>query len=198
MITQFRFQNFKAWESFGPVRFAPLTVLFGSNSSGKSSVAQFLLMLKQTVESQDKKMVFNIGGVNTAVDLGNFYEVVFQHEEARKVSFQLDWTLAKALELEDQYGKKNYLGSTMRFSAEAGLVGVKSPVLGIHSMNYVLGNPASNGMEVGMRRTDKPNHHHGTTGDPSSPISANVAGGFIHRGHPFVGERCASQRSVNR
>jgi hypothetical protein len=28
------------------IRFAPLTVLFGANSSGKSSVAQFLLMLK--------------------------------------------------------------------------------------------------------------------------------------------------------
>ncbi len=46
MITQFGFKNFKAWETFGPVPFAPLTVLFGSNSSGKSSVAQCLLMLK--------------------------------------------------------------------------------------------------------------------------------------------------------
>jgi AAA15 family ATPase/GTPase len=41
MITQFGFKNFKAWQSFGPARFAPLTILFGSNSSGKSSVAQF-------------------------------------------------------------------------------------------------------------------------------------------------------------
>lgn len=155
MITKFGFKNFKAWELFGPVRFAPLTVLFGSNSSGKSSVAQFLLMLKQTVESQDKKMVFNIGGSNTAVDLGNFYELVFQHEEARKVSFEIDWTIAMPLELEDQYGKKNYLGSAMRFSAEAGLVGVKSPVLGIYRMNYVLGDPSKEGMAVGMQRTDK-------------------------------------------
>jgi len=61
MINRFGFNNFKIWREFGPVRFAPLTVLFGANSTGKTSVAQFLLMLKQTTESQDKKMVLNLG-----------------------------------------------------------------------------------------------------------------------------------------
>jgi predicted ATPase len=155
MITQFGFNNFKAWEKFGPVPFAPLTVLFGSNSSGKSSVAQVLLMLKQTVESQDKKMVFNIGSTKTAVDLGNFYELVFEHEESRKIGLTLTWTLPKALELRDRHGNRDYSGEKVRFDAEVGLAG-KNPVLGVYHMKYALGDAKGKGMEVGMRRTDKP------------------------------------------
>ena len=41
---------------FGPVRFAPLTVFFGANSSGKSSVAQFLLMLSKQQMSPEEKL----------------------------------------------------------------------------------------------------------------------------------------------
>ncbi|MFN5238780.1 MAG: AAA family ATPase, partial [Bacteroidota bacterium] len=53
MLTELRIDNFKSWKSTGPIRLAPLTVFCGTNSSGKSSIAQFILMLKQTVESYD-------------------------------------------------------------------------------------------------------------------------------------------------
>src|SRR5713101_8048772 len=121
MITRFGFKNFKAWEKFGSVRFAPLTVLFGSNSSGKRSVAQFLLMLKQTAESPDRKMVFNIGNAKTAVDLGSFHEMVFEHDETRKVGVDIQWALPKKLKLTDSYAQKAYAGETVRFEAEVGL-----------------------------------------------------------------------------
>jgi predicted ATPase len=110
MITQLGFTNFKAWEKFGPVRFAPLTVLFGANSSGKSSVAQFLLMLKQTAESPDRKLVFNIGNPKTAVDLGSFHEMVFEHDETRKIGVDMQWALPKRLKLTDSYAQKALAG----------------------------------------------------------------------------------------
>ena len=50
MITEFRAENFKSWEDTGKIDFAPLTGFFGANSSGKTSILQVLLMLKQTVE----------------------------------------------------------------------------------------------------------------------------------------------------
>ena len=50
MITELRAQNFKSWQDTGALQFAPLTGLFGANSSGKTSILQVLLMLKQTVE----------------------------------------------------------------------------------------------------------------------------------------------------
>lgn len=57
MLTRLRLKNFKAWEDTGDVELAPLTILFGANSSGKSSLHQFLLMLQQTMESPDRRRV---------------------------------------------------------------------------------------------------------------------------------------------
>ena len=50
MITELSAQNFKSWKDTGKLQIAPLTGFFGANSSGKTSLLQTLLMLKQTVE----------------------------------------------------------------------------------------------------------------------------------------------------
>jgi hypothetical protein len=71
MITDLRFSNFKAWRETGPIQFAPITVLFGTNSSGKSSIQQFLLMLKQTAESPDRRRVLHPGGEGSTPTAGS-------------------------------------------------------------------------------------------------------------------------------
>ena len=48
MITELKAHNFKSWKDTGKLHFAPLTGFFGANSSGKTSILQVLLMLKQT------------------------------------------------------------------------------------------------------------------------------------------------------
>src|SRR6266478_4024863 len=81
MITRLRAQNFKSWKDTGELRLAPLTGLFGTNSSGKTSILQILLMLKQTVESSDPNRVLNlVGDEKSAVDLGTFVDVIFGHQ----------------------------------------------------------------------------------------------------------------------
>ena len=50
MITELSTQNFKSWQSTGKLQFAPLTGFFGANNSGKTSILQLLLLLKQTTE----------------------------------------------------------------------------------------------------------------------------------------------------
>lgn len=155
MITRFGFKHFKAWEKFGPARFAPLTVLFGSNSSGKSSVAQFLLMLKQTAESPDRKMVFNVGNPKTAVDLGSFQEMVFEHDETRKIGVDMQWALPKRLKLRDSYAQRDYAGDKIRFTAEVGLA-TKGPSLAVEQLKYTFGDTDAEGFAVGMKRTDNP------------------------------------------
>jgi predicted ATPase len=74
MLTNLKIRNFKAWSQM-EAKLAPLTVFFGSNSSGKSSINQLLLMLKQTVQSSDRKMVQNFGDKTTAIELGSFWNV---------------------------------------------------------------------------------------------------------------------------
>ena len=48
MFTKIQMTNFKSWKESGEVRLAPLTAFFGANSSGKSSLLQMLLLIKQT------------------------------------------------------------------------------------------------------------------------------------------------------
>ena len=40
MITELRARNFKSWQDTSKLQFAPLTGLFGANSSGKTSILQ--------------------------------------------------------------------------------------------------------------------------------------------------------------
>jgi len=49
MLTEYQFSNFKAFSSPAAIPIKPITLIFGANSSGKSSIFQSLLMLKQTL-----------------------------------------------------------------------------------------------------------------------------------------------------
>jgi len=89
MIKKLRIKNFKSWQDTGDMEFAPMTVLFGANSSGKTSILQFLLMLKQTAESTDMRQVLNFGNEKSLVDLQSFYDVIFRHDEEKDISFEL-------------------------------------------------------------------------------------------------------------
>ena len=84
MLQNLRIQNFKGWKDTAGIRMAPITLFFGTNSSGKSSISQFLMMLKQTVESSDRKAVLYLGDKNSAVQLGSFQEMIFHRDPEKK------------------------------------------------------------------------------------------------------------------
>lgn len=90
MLTELRIQNFKSWADTGLMRLAPITGFFGTNSSGKSSILQFLLMLKQTVEATDRSQVLNFGDTNSFVELGTFYDVIHNHKTSQPLEFSLE------------------------------------------------------------------------------------------------------------
>ena len=90
MITRLHIENFKSWRDTGELRFAPLTGFFGANSSGKTAILQFLLMLKQTVDSPDPNEVLNFGDERDPVMLGTFPDVVFGHETKRSLRWSFE------------------------------------------------------------------------------------------------------------
>lgn len=96
MLDTLRFQNFKSWRDTGEMRLAPITGFFGTNSSGKSSILQFLLMLKQTVESHDQRQVLNFGSDRTYVDLGTAYDILHQPilDQPQTLDFSVSWHLS--------------------------------------------------------------------------------------------------------
>ena len=89
MIEQLQIQNFKSWRDTGTIRFAPITGFFGANSSGKTSLLHFLLMLKQTVESHDRQLILNLEGPYT--DLGLLADVMYAHLQPQLLDFTVTW-----------------------------------------------------------------------------------------------------------
>lgn len=120
MITKLSAQNFKSWEATGDIRLAPLTGFFGSNSSGKTSILQLLLMLKQTTESADRTQVLHLGDDRSFVELGTFRDILFNHRTESALKCSLSWKRAETLEIEDpeRKGKKLFEGKHLSFDAE--------------------------------------------------------------------------------
>ncbi|WP_413737982.1 DUF3696 domain-containing protein [Sodalis sp. RH21] len=92
MITRLKLDNFKAWRASGDISLKPVTLLLGENSTGKSSVLQSLLLMKQTAASPDRTVQLNLGGdeVNDFVDMGSFEDLMTQNPKKRKVGIELD------------------------------------------------------------------------------------------------------------
>lgn len=92
MFTEISMTNFKSWRETGAVRMAPLTAFFGANSSGKSSLLQMLLLLKQTAESNDRGLVLNTGSIRRDyVNLGTPQEITFADET--EMSLGIRWKM---------------------------------------------------------------------------------------------------------
>src|SRR3990170_2699103 len=93
MLKQLTLRNFKGWRALENLEFSDITVLFGTNSSGKTSVLQSILMLKQTAESYDRKRALHFGGSPTKdyVDLGSFDDLIYGHDSGRPLEISLNW-----------------------------------------------------------------------------------------------------------
>src|ERR1700680_5255442 len=63
-ITRIAVEGFKSIVNRQEIEIAPLTILAGANSSGKSSIMQPLLMLKQTLEATYDPGPLKIDGPN--------------------------------------------------------------------------------------------------------------------------------------
>lgn len=101
MLTRLRLKNFKSWADTGDIALRPITGFFGTNSSGKTSLLQALLLLKQTTESSDRGLVFHFGDKASPVDLGDFSSLVHFHDVSKTLTMDLDWERGAPLEVLD-------------------------------------------------------------------------------------------------
>ena len=111
MLTQLSVTNFKSWRSISEMRLAPITGLFGANSSGKTGILQLLLMLKQTIDSSDRAQVLEFGDERSLTNLGSFRDVVYNHVKPGKMDFSLRWNLAETLTIKNLESKTDTLFS---------------------------------------------------------------------------------------
>jgi len=154
MLKQLQIQNFKGWKDTGTIRMAPITLFFGANSSGKSSIGQFLMMLKQTAESQDRKAIFYPGSKNSAVQLGSFREMVYQRNLDNEIAFEYEWETFQKLKFRDTVSQTNFSADTIDFSAKV-KGSQSSDILSIEGLKYHLKEGEKSILEIGMNPSAK-------------------------------------------
>ena len=98
MLKRLKLRNFKSWPE-AEVKFGRITGLFGPNSSGKSSLMQFLLLLKQTKESTDRAATLALNG--RFVELGTAANVIYRHADDSRLSFTVGFDHPSELRIHD-------------------------------------------------------------------------------------------------
>ncbi|MDQ5767381.1 DUF3696 domain-containing protein [Thiothrix subterranea] len=120
MLTHLRIKNFKAWEDTGDIRLAPLTVIFGANSAGKSSMGHLLLALKQTALSVDRRKALHLGlgDTNSLINLGTYEECVHQHDTQKSIGIEMAWNTSNELIAESTQHNSEFKGSKLEINVE--------------------------------------------------------------------------------
>ena len=90
MLKRIKLENFKSWKELD-IELAPLTLLFGTNSSGKTSILQSLLLLKQTANSLDPNEHINFGSDKDYINLASYNDLIFSHAGKLKLGIALTW-----------------------------------------------------------------------------------------------------------
>lgn len=97
MLSALELENFKGIAARQRIDFAPLTLLFGANSAGKSTILQALLYLHELIErgSADVDRT-ELGG--SLLELGGFARLVHRHETERSVVMRAEFATPGGLE----------------------------------------------------------------------------------------------------
>ncbi|MCC6346311.1 MAG: DUF3696 domain-containing protein [Nitrospirales bacterium] len=89
MLTALRIGNFKAFAETQRIPIRPLTLIYGANSSGKSSVLHSMILARHAQETGNLDVHrTNVGG--ESVDLGGFRQYVHRREANRRVEWAMD------------------------------------------------------------------------------------------------------------
>jgi hypothetical protein len=91
MLRAIELENFKAFGARSRVEFAPITLVYGQNSAGKSSILNALNLLKQTRMSRDQTALLLPRAERGLVDLGSFIELLHDHDAKRTLAIRLDF-----------------------------------------------------------------------------------------------------------
>jgi hypothetical protein len=97
MIRSLELENFKGISARQRIDFAPLTLLFGANSAGKSTILQALLYLHELLERGIADVDRTELGGNV-LELGGFARLVHRHETDRAIVLRAEFATPGGLE----------------------------------------------------------------------------------------------------
>lgn len=88
-------ENFKGVGDRVRIDLAPITLLFGANSAGKSTILQALQYVREVLERRNANPDRTLYG-GEFIDLGGFHNLVHQHDEGKTIALKLELQLNKA------------------------------------------------------------------------------------------------------
>ncbi|TNI70451.1 AAA family ATPase [Aeromonas media] len=89
LITHFEIENFKAFSFNQKLKFSPITLIYGPNSSGKSSIIQALMMLKQTIQQRAGNGALVTSGED--ISLSNFDAIIHGQNIDKEMKFSFEY-----------------------------------------------------------------------------------------------------------
>ena len=101
LMKAIRLQRFKGFIDSGWIDLNPVTLLFGYNSSGKSSILKALLMLKQSLENPSLEVPF-VFTAEKGIDLGSFEDAVNNH----RINHNEPMIISLRVNIEDKINNK--------------------------------------------------------------------------------------------
>ena len=160
MLRKFAFTNFKSWPR-ADLACGRITGLFGTNSSGKTSILQFLLLLKQTKEATDRLLSLELNG--DYVELGTIRDAIHQHDDSLAIETEITFEPATPLALVDPSARRAILAEDTAFTLATRLI-VQQQAARTTQMAYKLG-----GHEFVLKQRSKGSdfelNHGGDAGD---------------------------------
>lgn len=91
-LTAIELENFKGVGECVRVELAPITLLFGANSAGKSTILQALQYVREILERRNANPDRTLAG-GEFVDLGGFRNLVHRRDIARRIGIKLELDL---------------------------------------------------------------------------------------------------------
>lgn len=134
-MNRLKFTNFKSWDE-ADLPCGRITGVFGTNSSGKTSLIQFLLLLKQTKDATDRALALDLNG--DFVKLGTITDAIRGHDEALDITWEVSFDLPVELALRDPGKPTSLVARGRRLSLEA-KVSVQQQAPHADSLLYGLG-----------------------------------------------------------
>jgi predicted ATP-dependent endonuclease of OLD family len=138
MLKSITIENFKPFGEGRPVRLAPITLVYGPNSSGKSSLIQSLLLMRQTLTEQGVRGRNDLLTNGSFANLGSFTSLLHRHDPARQL--KLGFEFAELTDRPEAIGLPNlapYLALTLSYSATP----IAKQEILAHGANCVKGIP---------------------------------------------------------
>lgn len=125
--------NFKAIKNLNEFQIKPMTILSGTNSTGKSSFIQFLLLIKQTLELDSSSIQMALNG--EYYDVREFLDLVSGKSIAKNIMAEFIFEKQELIGLESRLEVFDALNYTSKVRFEYQLYNGK-PYISNFSLNY--------------------------------------------------------------